>query len=124
MRAEIEIEFGGVRDARIDCGAGRYVPGLARLLLLVGTEQPRVVALLNHDKSDARLVVRLQLDASFANRRQLVLQHLQNWTVERRVSLPFTKNRQKNIRLTVLNCPSLTPSRYMIIRLGLKRVVL
>jgi hypothetical protein len=33
--------------------------------------------LLNDDEGDAGLVVRLQLDASLADGRQLVLQHLQ-----------------------------------------------
>ena len=62
MTAKIEVELGGMRDAEVDCGAGGDVPRLARLFLLVGAEQTRVVALLNYDERDARLVLRLQLE--------------------------------------------------------------
>lgn len=61
VTAQVEIEFGGMRDAEVDRGPGRDVPGLAGLLLLVGAEQPRVMSLLYHDESDARLVLRFQL---------------------------------------------------------------
>lgn len=61
MAAEIKVELSGVRDAEVDGGAGGDVAGLARLLLLVGAEQARVVPLLHHDERDARLILRLQL---------------------------------------------------------------
>lgn len=61
VAAQIEVELGGMRDAEVDGGAGGDVARLARLLLLVGAEQPRVVPLLYHDERDARLVLRLQL---------------------------------------------------------------
>lgn len=61
VTAEVEVELGGVRDAEVDGGAGGDVARLARLLLLVGAEQPRVVPLLHHYERNARLVLRLQL---------------------------------------------------------------
>lgn len=67
MTAKIEVELSGVRDAEVDGSAGGDVAGLARLLLLVGAEQPRVVPLLNHDERDTRLVFRFQLDTSFSD---------------------------------------------------------
>ena len=40
VRAQVEIEFGRVCDAGVDRRAGRDVTRFARLLLLVGAEQP------------------------------------------------------------------------------------
>lgn len=65
VAAQVEVELGGVRDAEVDGGAGGDVPGLAGLLLLVGAEKARVVALLHHYECDARLVLRLQLRLIF-----------------------------------------------------------
>lgn len=62
MTAEVKVELCGVRDAEIDCGSGGDVAGLARLFLLVGAEQARVVTLLDHNERDTRLVFRLQLE--------------------------------------------------------------
>lgn len=75
VRAEVEVEFSGMRNAGVDSGAGRDVARLAGLFLLVGAEEPRVVALLDSDERDARLVIGFQLDARLANRRQFVLQY-------------------------------------------------
>lgn len=74
MTAQVEIELGWVRDADVD-GCPRWnISRLAALLLLVRAEQARVMSLLHDDERDARAVVRLQLDARLADRRQLVLQ--------------------------------------------------
>ena len=61
VRAQVEVELGGVGDAHVDRSAGGDVPALAALLLLVSTEQPGVVTLLHHDECDAGLVVWLEL---------------------------------------------------------------
>ena len=61
VRAQVEVKLGGVGDAHVHGGPGGDVPALAALLLLVGTEEPRVVTLLHHDEGDAGLVVWLQL---------------------------------------------------------------
>ena len=69
------------------------------------------MAFLDNDEGDARLVVGLEFDARLANGRQFVLQDLR-----------FRRNQTERIvkcgtvssgrgPLTVLNWPSLTPSR-------------
>lgn len=65
-----------MRDAHVDSGTGRDVEGLADLVLLVHCEQSSVMALLNGDEGDARLVAALEHHARLAHRTQLVLQHL------------------------------------------------
>jgi len=57
VRAQIEVKLCRMCDANIHGGACRDVPRLARLLLLVRTEEPGVVPLLHHDEGDAGLVV-------------------------------------------------------------------
>ena len=61
VRAEVEVELCRVGDADVHRGARWNVPALAALLLLVGTEEPRVVTLLDHDESNTWLVVGLEL---------------------------------------------------------------
>ena len=63
VRAQVEVELGGVRDAHVHGGAGRDVAALAALLLLVRAEEARVVPLLHHDEGDPWFVVWLQLQA-------------------------------------------------------------
>ena len=60
--AEVEVELCRVGDADVHGSAGGDVPALAALLLLVGAEQPGVVALLHHNERDAGLVVSLELN--------------------------------------------------------------
>ena len=67
MRAQVKVKLCGVSDSNVHSGACRYVAGTARLFLEVGTEEAGVVALLHHNEGDARLVVRLQLDAGFSD---------------------------------------------------------
>jgi hypothetical protein len=47
VTAEVEVEFGWMRDADVDGGAGRNVPTLANLLGFVGTKETRVMTFLN-----------------------------------------------------------------------------
>ena len=54
-------------NANVDGGPGRDVSRFSGLLLLVGAEETRVMTLLDHNKSNAGLVVRLKLDASLTN---------------------------------------------------------
>lgn len=61
VAAEVEIKLSGMCNAKVDGGTGRYVSRLARLLLLISAEQPRVVPLLYHYERNARLVFRFQL---------------------------------------------------------------
>ena len=49
---------------------------LTTLFLLVSTEQPGMMSLLDHNESDARLVVRLQLDTGLSDGSQLVLENM------------------------------------------------
>uniref|UniRef100_A0A2M3ZMP0 Putative secreted peptide n=1 Tax=Anopheles braziliensis TaxID=58242 RepID=A0A2M3ZMP0_9DIPT len=65
-----------MRDADVHRRARWNVARFATLLLLVRTEQARVVALLHDDEGDARLVVRLELNTRLADCRKLVLQHV------------------------------------------------
>lgn len=76
VRAEVEVEFSGMRNAGIDCGTGRDVARLSGLFFLVSTEKSSVVAFLDSDESDAGFVITFQLDARLANGSQFVLQHL------------------------------------------------
>ena len=46
---------------------------LTTLFLLVSTEQSGMMSLLNHNESDARLVIWLQLDAGLSDGCELVL---------------------------------------------------
>ena len=54
-------------NANVDGGSGRDVSRFSGLLLLVGAEETRVMTLLDHNKSNTGLVVRLKLDASLTN---------------------------------------------------------
>ena len=72
VRAQVEVELGGVRDAHVHGGAGRDVAALAALLLLVRAEEARVVALLHHDEGDPWFVVWLQLQAIVM---KMIIQH-------------------------------------------------
>lgn len=87
MAAQIEIELRRVGDAYVDGRARRNVAAFARLFLLVGAEETRVMALLYDDKCDARLVVALQFDAGLADRRQFVLEQLQELTFGNAVAI-------------------------------------
>jgi hypothetical protein len=49
---------------------------LTHSLRLVGTEEACVVALLDHDVGDTRLVVLLQLDARIPDGQKLVVEYL------------------------------------------------
>lgn len=69
MRAEVKVKFSWMCDSRVDGCSGRNVAGFTRLLLLVGTEKSSVMAFLNDDKGNSRLVIGFQLDTSFANSR-------------------------------------------------------
>lgn len=77
MRAQVKVELGWVCNARVDSGTGGNVSRFARLLFLVGTEEPGVMALLNHDERDTWFVVRFQFYACLADSGQLMLQNLQ-----------------------------------------------
>ena len=68
VRAQVEVELGGVRDAHVHGGAGRDVAALAALLLLVRAEEARVVPLLHHDEGDPWFVVSLELGRKYLNR--------------------------------------------------------
>jgi len=76
VAAEIEVELRGVGDTNVNRSARRYVARLPRLLLLVSTEKPGMMAFLDNDEGYPGLVVRLQLDASLADGGQLVLKHM------------------------------------------------
>ena len=62
-------------DTRVDSGAGGNVSRLARLLLLVGAEQPGVMALLDDDEGNTRFVIGFELNTSFTDSCQLVLKY-------------------------------------------------
>ena len=77
VRAQIEVELCGVGNADIDCRSCRDVARLPRLFFLISTEQTGVVALLNDNEGDPRLVVWLQPDAGLPDGRELVLEYLE-----------------------------------------------
>ena len=55
---------------------GGYCHRCTDLIFLVGAEEPRVVALLDDDEGDARLVAHLELHARFADSAQLERERL------------------------------------------------
>lgn len=77
VTAQIEIKLGGMSDTDIDRCTGRYVTTLPTLLLFVSTEQSGVVTLLYHYKRNAWLIICLQFNTSLTDRRQFVLEQLQ-----------------------------------------------
>lgn len=81
VRAQVEIKLCWVGDSNVNCCACRDVARAARLLLEVSTEEASVVTLLNNNKGNAWLVVRLQFDASLPDGSQLMLQNLQKLTL-------------------------------------------
>lgn len=87
MTAQIEIKLGRMRNTNVDRCARRYVARFARLLLLVRTEQSRVMSLLHHNERDARPIVGLQLNASLANGRQFVLQNVRKLSLRHAVTV-------------------------------------
>jgi len=87
MRAEIEVKLRGVSDTNVDGGTSGDVPGLAALLLLVRAEQTGVVTLLDHDEGDSRLVVGFQLDTSFSNGCEFVLQNVHELSLTNSISV-------------------------------------
>lgn len=62
-------------DSGVDRRSGRDVTRFTGLFFLIGTEEPRVMPLLDNDKRNARFVIRFQLDTSFSDGRQFVLEH-------------------------------------------------
>lgn len=80
MTAQVEVEFCRMCDADVDGCTCRNISRLAALFLLVGAEQSRVMALLHDDEGDSRTVISFEFDASFADRRQFVLQNVRELT--------------------------------------------
>ena len=72
VRAQVEVELGGMSDARVHGGARRDVARAAALFFAVRAEETCVVTLLHGHKCDARLVARLQFHAGLAYRHELV----------------------------------------------------
>ena len=102
VAAQVEVELGGMSDAGVDGGAGRYVAAAAALLLAVGAEEARVVALLHGDEGDARLVAGLQLHARLAYRHQLVGQHGHELALGDAVAVEYDAHRFEVCRLVEL----------------------
>jgi len=67
VRAQVKVKLCRVGYANVHSGASRYVARTAGLFFKVGAEEASVVALLHHNEGDARLVVRFQFDAGFAD---------------------------------------------------------
>ena len=76
MRTQVKVELDGMRDSDVDSGTSGNVAALADLVLLVAAEEASVVALLNGQKRDARLIALLQLHARHADCPQFVHQDL------------------------------------------------
>ena len=72
MTAQVEVKLCRMRDPHVNSRACRNVARPSDLVLAIGTEESSVVAFLDHDKRDSRLVVALQLHAGFTNRSQLM----------------------------------------------------
>jgi len=73
---EVEVHFVWMDDFRVDDSAGRHVGAAPLLVLLPHREEACMVALLNHEESYRRLVVRIQLSARRSYGLELVRQHL------------------------------------------------
>lgn len=76
MRAQVKVELGRVCDADVDGRARGNVATLADLLLVVGAEEARVMALLHDDEGNARAVVVLEVHARLPDGNQLVREDL------------------------------------------------
>lgn len=76
MTAQIEVKLGRMSDANVYSRASRYVTALADLVLLVSTEEARVVALLYNNECDTWLVSHLQFHTSLTDGLQFHGQYL------------------------------------------------
>ena len=83
VTAQVEVELCRMSDAHVDGGSGGDVTALADLILLVGAEQSRVVALLYDDECDSRLISYLQLHTRFSHSSQFMRKYLQYKTIPR-----------------------------------------
>ena len=72
MTAQVEVKLCRMCDPHVNSRACRNVARPSDLVLAIGAEESSVVAFLDHDKRDSRLVVTLQLHAGFTNRSQLM----------------------------------------------------
>ena len=77
MTAQVEVKLCRVSDSHVHSGAWRDVSTFSNLVFFVCTEEPGVVALLNHDERDAGLEVHLKFEASFTHGTELVVQNLE-----------------------------------------------
>ena len=57
MTAQIKVEFVRMCDTAVHCCTRRNIPCFANFISLVFTEQSRMMALLNHNKSDSRAII-------------------------------------------------------------------
>ena len=57
MTAQIKVELVGMCDTAVHCCTRREIFCFANFISLIFTEQSRMIALLNHNKSDSRAIV-------------------------------------------------------------------
>ena len=74
VRAEIKVEFAGMRDDGVDAGARRDVLRLADGIARVGHKEASMVALLNHDERNRRPVVGRDILARLAHIHHFLLE--------------------------------------------------
>lgn len=72
MTAQEEVKLSGVSDPHVNGSTSWYISTSACLVLLISTEETRVMSLLNDDKSDTRLIAHLQFHTCFTNSSQLI----------------------------------------------------
>lgn len=75
MRAQEEVKLSGMCDTNINGGSSRNVSTFPTHIAFVSAEKSGVMTFLHNEECDSRPILGLQLDACFANGRQLMLQH-------------------------------------------------
>lgn len=83
-------------DTNIDSGTSGDVTGAAGLLLEVGTEEAGVMAFLNHNEGNARLVVRFKFNTGLADGCELVLEDLKNYNITYQLTCRINLSKRLN----------------------------
>lgn len=90
-------------DDLVDSRACRYVARSAHLVLLIGTEQSRVMSLLDDHEGYSRLIRHFQLDAGLSDCSQLVIENVEELALADAVAIVDDACRFEPCRLVELD---------------------
>lgn len=93
MTTKVEVELVRMHNSPINNRTGRDVAPLARRILGIGAEKPRMVPLLNDHQRDARPILARQLHAGFLDSPKLIHVHLLELPVAHAISVEQNLNR-------------------------------